>query len=194
MSIPNSQLFWWRKLCRSTLLAIVRLCIQFSRLVLSDFLWPHGLQHARLPCPSPTPGACSSSCPSSWWCHPTISSSAVPFSCCFQSFAASESFIKSQFTSGGQNIGVSASACIQGSTINYSHSAVRSLGLHFITENVCFSSPWPCRPLCTSSSSDAITSLLSISTNSVFLPSFLSDSTHKWDHVVFIRFHLTYFV
>ena len=55
---------------------------QFSHSVLSDSLWPHGLQHARLPCPSPTPRACSNSCPSSWWCHPTISSSVVPFSSC----------------------------------------------------------------------------------------------------------------
>ena len=58
---------------------------------MSDSLWPHGVQHARFPCPSPTPGACSNSCPSSWWCHPTISSSVVPFSC-LQSFAASQSF------------------------------------------------------------------------------------------------------
>jgi len=53
---------------------------------MSDSLWPHGLQHARLPCPSPTPRACSNSCPSSWWCHPTISSSVIPFSSCLQSF------------------------------------------------------------------------------------------------------------
>ena len=61
-------------------------------LVMSNSLWPHGLQHARLPCPSPTPGACSNSCPLSWWCHPTISSSVVPFSSCLQSFPASRSF------------------------------------------------------------------------------------------------------
>ena len=54
--------------------------VQFSRSVMSDSLWPHGLQHARLPCPSPTPGACSNSCPSGRWCHPTISSSVIPFS------------------------------------------------------------------------------------------------------------------
>ena len=58
--------------------------VQFSRLVVSDSLWSHGLQHARLPCPSPTPEACSHSCPSSWWCHPTISSSVVLFSSCLQ--------------------------------------------------------------------------------------------------------------
>ena len=63
---------------------------------MSDSLWPHGLQHARLPCPSPTPGACSNSCPSCQWCHPTISSSVVPFSSCLQSFPASRSFQMSQ--------------------------------------------------------------------------------------------------
>ena len=65
---------------------------QFSCSVMSDFLQPHGLQHARLPCPSLTPGADSNSCPSSQWCHPTISSSVIPFSSCFQSFLASGSF------------------------------------------------------------------------------------------------------
>ena len=74
---------------------------------------PHGLQHPRLPHPSPTPRACSNSCPSSQWCHPTISSSVVPFSSCPQSFPASGSFPKSQFfTSGGQSIGVSASTSV----------------------------------------------------------------------------------
>ena len=83
---------------------------QFSLSVMSDSLWPHGLQHIRLLCLSPTPRACSNSCPSSWWCHITISSSAVPFSSHFQSFLASGSFPMSQFfTSGGQSIGVSAS-------------------------------------------------------------------------------------
>jgi len=74
---------------------------------------PHGLQHARLPCSSPSPGACSNSCPSSRWCHSTISSSVVPFSSCLQSFPASGSFQMSQFfTSGGQTIEVSASASV----------------------------------------------------------------------------------
>ena len=74
---------------------------------------PHGLQHARPPCPSPTPEACSSSCPLCWWYHPTFSSSVVPFSSCLQTFPASGSFPKSQFfTSGGQNIRVSASALV----------------------------------------------------------------------------------
>ena len=80
---------------------------------MSDFLRPHGLQHTRLPCPSPTPGACSNSWPLSRWCHPTISSSVVPFSSCLQSFSASGSFPLSHFfTSGGQSIGVSASAFV----------------------------------------------------------------------------------
>ena len=80
---------------------------------MSDSLRPHRLQHARLPCPSPTPGAYSNSCPLSWWCHPTISSSVVPFSSRLQSFPASGSFPMSQlFTSGGQDIGVSASAAV----------------------------------------------------------------------------------
>ena len=74
-------------------------------------LQPHGLQHTRPPCPSPAPGSCSNSCPLSRWCHPTISSSVVPFSSCPQSFPASGSFQMSQlFASGGQSIGASASA------------------------------------------------------------------------------------
>ena len=86
--------------------------IQFSHSVVSDSLWPRGLQHARLPCLSPTPGAYSNSCPWSWWWHPTISSSVIPFSC-LQSFPASGSFPMSQFfTLGGKSIGVSASASV----------------------------------------------------------------------------------
>ena len=86
---------------------------QFSCSVLSDFLWPHGLQHTRLPCPSPTPGAYSNSYPSSLWWYPTISSSVIPFSSCLQSFPVPESFPMSQlFTSGGQSVGVSASASV----------------------------------------------------------------------------------
>ena len=80
---------------------------------MSDSLWPHGLQHSRLPCPSTTPGACSNSSPWSRWCHPTISSSVVPFSSRLQSFPASGSFPRSQFfTSGGQSIRTSASASV----------------------------------------------------------------------------------
>ena len=85
---------------------------QFSCSVMSNSLWPHGLQHARLPCPSPTPGACSNSCPLSQWCHPTTSSSVILFFCP-QSFPASVSFPMSQFfTSGGQSIGASASTSV----------------------------------------------------------------------------------
>ena len=80
---------------------------------MSDSLRSHGLQHARLPCPSTTPKVCSNSCPSSRWCHPTISSSVVPFSSCLQSFPASGSFPMSQyFSSGDQSIRVSASASV----------------------------------------------------------------------------------
>ena len=86
--------------------------VQFSPSVVSDSLRPHELQHARLPCQSPTPGAYSNSFSSSWWCLPTISSSVGPFSC-FQSFPASGSFPMSQFfTSGGQSTEVSASASV----------------------------------------------------------------------------------
>ena len=85
--------------------------VQFSHSVVSDSLRPHESQHARPPCPSPTPGVHPDSHPSSQWCHPAISSSVVPFSSCPQSLPASESFPMSQlFTSGGQSIGVSALA------------------------------------------------------------------------------------
>ena len=77
---------------------------------MSESLWPHRLQHARLPSPSPTPGACSNSCPLSQWCHPTISSSVIPFSSCLQSFRVLKMSLF--FASGGQNIGVSASASV----------------------------------------------------------------------------------
>ena len=80
---------------------------------MSDSLWPHGLQHARLPCPSPSPRVCSNLCPLSCWCHPTISSSVIPFSSHLQSFPASGSFPMSWFfASGGQRIGVSSSASV----------------------------------------------------------------------------------
>ena len=85
--------------------------VHFSHSVVSDSLWPHRLQHARLPCPSPIPGDCSNSCPSRRWYHPTILSSVVPFSSYLQSFSESGSFPMNQFfTSGGQSIGVSPSA------------------------------------------------------------------------------------
>ena len=90
-----------------------RLPVQFSRSVVSNSLRPHGWQHSRPPCPSPTPRVSSNSCPLSRWCHPTISSSVVPFSSHLQSFQASGSFQMSQlFASGGQNIGVSASPSV----------------------------------------------------------------------------------
>ena len=80
---------------------------------MSDSLWPHGLKHARLPCPSPTPRACSDSCPLDRWCHPTISFSVVPFSSCLQSCPASGSFPMSQFSAlGGQSIGWNSSFSI----------------------------------------------------------------------------------
>ena len=87
--------------------------VGFSHLVASNSLRPHGLQHTRLPCPSPTPRPCSNSCPLSQQCHPTISSSVIPFSSCLQSFPASRSFQMSQFfVSGDQSIGTSASASV----------------------------------------------------------------------------------
>ena len=83
--------------------------VQFSCSVMSNLLWPHGLQHTRPPCPSPTPRIYSNSCPLSQWCHPNISSSVIPFSPSLLSFPASGSFPMSQlFASGSQNIGVSA--------------------------------------------------------------------------------------
>ena len=85
----------------------------FSRSVMSNSLWPHGLQHTRIPCLSPFPRACSNSCPLNRWFHPTISSSVTPLSSCLQSFPASGSFpVSWLFTSGGQSTGVSASALV----------------------------------------------------------------------------------
>ena len=97
--------------------------VQFSLSVMSDSLWPHEPQHARPPCPSLTPGVHPNPCPSSQWCHPTRSSSVVPFSSCPQSFPVSGSFQMSQlFTSGGQSIGVSASTSVlRMNTQDWSH-------------------------------------------------------------------------
>ena len=93
--------------------ALPKHSVQFSHSVVSNSLRPCRLQHARFPCPSPTHQACSNSCPLNQWCHPTIPSSLVPFSSCLQSSSASESFPMSQFfASGGQSIGVSASASV----------------------------------------------------------------------------------
>ena len=93
--------------------SVVTSSVQFSHWVVSDSLWPHEPQHTRPPCPSPTPRVYLNSCPLSQWCHPTISSSVIPFSFCLQSFPASESFPMSQFfISVGQSIGASASASV----------------------------------------------------------------------------------
>ena len=107
LSLCLNCLYEWCGLC-CTLVSV-----QFSCSVVSNCLWPHGLQHARPPCPSPTPGVHPNQRPLSWWCHPTISFSVVPFSSCPQSFPASGSFQMSQlFASGGQSIGVSASTSV----------------------------------------------------------------------------------
>ena len=90
-----------------------QLLLLFSRSVVSESLWPRGLQHTRLPCPSQSPRVCLDSCPLSQWCHPTISSSVIPFSFSIHSFPAAGSFPMSQFfASSGQNIGASASASV----------------------------------------------------------------------------------
>ena len=101
---------WVPSLCTWNYHNIVNL---LSVQLMSNSFQPHGLHHTRLPRPSPTPGACSNSYPSSQWYHPTISSSVIPFSSCPQSFQASGSFPMSQFfVSGGQSIGVSALASV----------------------------------------------------------------------------------
>ena len=112
--LPNTRLyslasFLFQSFSHNT--SLNHYSVQFSCSVASISLRPHGLQHTRLPCP--TPGACANSCPSSWLCHPTISSSVIPFSSCFQSFPASGPFPISQFfASVGQCIGVSASTSV----------------------------------------------------------------------------------
>ena len=99
--------------CCKTWEVSISLLVQFSRSVMSDSLWPYEPQHARPPCPSPSPRVHPNLCPLSRWCHPTISSSVAPFSSCPQSFPASGNFPVSQlFTSGGQRIGVSASTSV----------------------------------------------------------------------------------
>ena len=109
---PKKALVLWQKL-------VLYVCFeglssnQFSHKVVPESLQHHGLQHTRLPCPEPTPRACSNSCPSSQWCHPTISCLITPFSSCLQIFPASESFpISQSFASDGQSIGASASASV----------------------------------------------------------------------------------
>ena len=93
-------------------LVYLHLSVQFSRSFMYESLWPHGLQHARLLCPSPTPGACSDSCPLSRWCHPTISSSVVPSPPTFNLSQHQGLPLSQFFTSGGQSIGVSPSASV----------------------------------------------------------------------------------
>ena len=101
----------WISLLGSTIEPTARYCCHCS--VMSDPLWHHGLQHARLPCPSLSPGVCSNSCPSSWWCHPTIASSVTSFSSCLQSFPALGSSPMSWlFPSRGRSIATSASASV----------------------------------------------------------------------------------
>ena len=103
--------YWWQTKTLPSFQCINS--VQFSLSVVSDSLQPHEPQHARPPCPSPTPGVHPNPCPLSWWCHPTISSSAVSFSYCPQSFPASGSLPMSQlFTSGGQSIRVSTSTSV----------------------------------------------------------------------------------
>ena len=109
----KSTFFFNLRSCCSNYLIIKSSFSQFSRSVMSNSLQPNGLQHASLPCPSPTSGAYSNSCPLNQWCHPTISSSVAPFSSSLQYFPASASFQMSQFfPSGGQSIGVSSSASV----------------------------------------------------------------------------------
>ena len=112
---PRDGGAWWAAVygIAQSRTQLKRLSSSSSHSVVSDSLWPHGLQHARLQCPSPSPRVRSYSCPLSRWCHPTISSSGVPFSSCLQSFPASRSFPTSLlFASGGQSIGASASVLL----------------------------------------------------------------------------------
>ena len=106
------NVLWWVLLLKSKHFVFFS-SVQFSRSVMTNSLWPHEPQHAKPPCPSPTPGEYSNSCPLSWWCHPTISSCVIPFYSCLQTFPASGSFPNSQLvTPGGQRIGVAASALV----------------------------------------------------------------------------------
>ena len=150
---PHKNLLWGIKSQMNILLIMSRFSsVQFSRSVVSDSLRPHGLQHTRLPCLSPTLGACSNSCPSNWWCHTTISSSIIPFSSCLQCFLAPESFLMSQFfSSGAQSIRVSASTSVLPVNIHDSFPlkwtgliSLQSKGLSRVfntTVQICFSLP-----------------------------------------------------
>ena len=109
-SLANLQ---WTRYMSLRLMTTSFISFKHMVVVQTNSLPPYGLQHTRLPCPSSSSGACSNSCPSSWWCHPTISSSVISFSSCPQSFPASGSFPMSQFfASSGQNIGASASESV----------------------------------------------------------------------------------
>ena len=112
-SLDRLNFGWYLEICSSIYFSSANFpSLLYSHTVVSNSLWLRGLQHTRLPCALPTPGACSNSCLSNQWCHPTISSSIILFSC-LQSFPASGSFPMSQFfTSGGQSIGASASASV----------------------------------------------------------------------------------
>ena len=110
---PLSSFTFLKRLFSSSLLSAISSVSQFSHSVMSNSLRPQELQHTRPPCPSPIPGVYPNSCPLSWWCHLSISSSVIPFFSCLQSFPMSGSFQMSQlFVSGGQNVGVSASTSV----------------------------------------------------------------------------------
>ena len=112
-----SNLWFW---CNWDRIVLSPVLLLLTHTVVSDSLRRHGLQHARLPCPTLSPGVCSNSCPLSWWCHPTISSSVAPFFSCLQSFPASESLSVSRlFTLGGQTVGASASASVLPMNISF---------------------------------------------------------------------------
>ena len=111
------EFWWWKESCSWMMVMVAQQCectsVQFCRSVVCDSLWPHELQRFRPPCPSPTPRVYPNSCSLSWWCHPTVSSSVVPFSPCLQSFTTSGSFPISQlFALGGKKIGVSGSTSV----------------------------------------------------------------------------------
>ena len=109
----TAHIYIFNNIWLTSSLVIVPCSVQFSHSVVSNSLQPHESQHMRPPCPSPTPGFHPNQCPSSRWCHPTISSSVVPFSFCLQSFPASGSFPVSQlFAWGGQSTGVSAATSV----------------------------------------------------------------------------------
>ena len=113
LSIRTESSAWSYSINVNNITTVIGSVLLFSHLVMSNSLWPHGLHHTRLPCPSLSPWVCLNSCPLSQWCHPTISFSVTPFSSCPQSFPPSGSFPMSQlFASGGQSFGASVSASV----------------------------------------------------------------------------------